>query len=99
MDLPLWKKTNAAFFINRCSNSFERLFFYAERQQTLYLDLCLINTKYEKTSTFLSKSWTNPFGKMPILRLLYKCMLCRDYIPTFYFKFGIKKYPNYTTNK
>ena len=43
MDLPLWKKANFAFFINRCSYSFERFLFYSQRQQTLFLDLCLRN--------------------------------------------------------
>ena len=31
---------------------FKGFFFYLERQQTLFLDLFLINTKDEKTSTF-----------------------------------------------
>ena len=53
MDLPFGKKkTNFTFFVNRCSNSLERLLFYPERQQTLFLDLFLINTEDEKTSTF-----------------------------------------------
>ena len=43
MDLPLWKKANFAFFINRCSYSIERFLFYSQRQQTLFLDLCLRN--------------------------------------------------------
>ena len=60
MDLPLWKK---AFFINRCSNSLKRLLFYPEREQTLFLDLCLINRKDEKTLTFWPKLRTNPFEK------------------------------------
>ena len=69
MELPLWKKVNFAFFVNRCSRTLERLISCAERQQTLFLDLFLINTKDEKTSTFfLPKSWTNPFGKILILR-------------------------------
>ena len=69
MELPLWKKVNFAFFVNRCSRSLERLISCAERQQTLFLDLFLINTKDEKTSTFfLPKSWTNPFEKILILR-------------------------------
>ena len=69
MELPLWKKVNFAFFVNRCSRSLERLISCAERQQTLFLDLFLINTKDEKTSTFfLPKSWTNPFWKILIFR-------------------------------
>ena len=69
MELPLWKKVNFAFFVNRCSRTLERLISCAERQQTLFLDLFLINTKDEKTSTFfLRKSWTNPIGKILILR-------------------------------
>ena len=43
------------------------LLFYLERQQTLFLDQFLINTKHEKTSTLSPKPWTNPFGKMLIL--------------------------------
>ena len=42
-------------------------FFNLERQQTLFLELFLINTKDEKTPTFSPKSWTIPFAKMPIL--------------------------------
>ena len=49
MEVPLSKKANFAVFINRCSTSLERLLFYLERQETLFLDLCLINTKDEKT--------------------------------------------------
>ena len=45
MELPLWKKVKFAFFVNRCSRSLERLLSCAERQQTLFLDLFLINTK------------------------------------------------------
>ena len=48
MDLPLWKKANFAFFINRCSYSIERFLFCSQRQQTFFLDLCLIDTKDEK---------------------------------------------------
>ena len=37
---------------------FKGFFFYLERQQTLFLDPFLINTKDEKTTTFWPKSWT-----------------------------------------
>ena len=68
MELPLWKIVKFAFFVNRCSRSLERLISCAERQQTLFLDLFLINTKDEKKTFFLPKSWSNPFGKILILR-------------------------------
>ena len=68
MDSPLWKNSYFAFFINSFFIVFKGFFFYLERQQPLFLDLLLINTKDEKTSTFWPKSWTIPFGKMPILR-------------------------------
>ena len=58
--LKFWTKTMDLspflFFIKRCCNSLERLFFHPEGQQTLFLDLFLINTEDEKTSTFLLKS-------------------------------------------
>ena len=46
---------------------FKGFFFCLERQQTLFLDFFLFNTKDEKTSNVWRKSWTNSFGKMPIL--------------------------------
>ena len=54
MDLLLSKKkeVNFAFFINRRSNSLERLLFHSECQQNVFLDLFVMNTKDEKTSTF-----------------------------------------------
>ena len=54
MDLLLSKKkeVNFEFFINRCSNSLERLLFHSECQQNVFLDLFVMNTKDEKTSTF-----------------------------------------------
>ena len=70
MDPPLWKNSNFAFFVHSCFFSLWRLLFYLERQQTLFLDVFLIKTKDEKTSTFWPKSSTNPFAKMPILWVL-----------------------------
>ena len=67
MDYPLWKNSNFAFFVNSCFYSLWILLFYLECQQTLFLDLFLINTKDEKTSTFWPKSCTIPFAKMSIL--------------------------------
>ena len=46
------KKANFAFFVNRCSNSLERLLFYAECQENVFLHVFLMNTEDEKTSTF-----------------------------------------------
>ena len=64
------------------------LLFHTERQQTLFLDLFLINTKHEKTSTFWPKSWTIPFEKMPILPSfsfpsLEKCQFSGFFKPMF----------------
>ena len=70
MDPPLWKNSNFPFFVHSCFYSLWRLLFYLERQQTLFIDVFLIKTKDEKTSTFGPKSWTNPFAKMPILWVL-----------------------------
>ena len=36
----------------RIIETIERLLFYLERQETLFLDLVLINKKHEKSSTF-----------------------------------------------
>ena len=46
------EKSKFSYFLNRCSNSLERLLFYPEVQQTPFLDVCFIKTKDEKTSTF-----------------------------------------------
>ena len=43
------------FFINSCSYGFSKRLFYVERQETLFLNLCLINTKYRKNSSFWPK--------------------------------------------
>ena len=67
MDQNLWKNSNFAFFINSCFYSLQRLLFYLEPQQSLFLDVVLINTKDEKTSTFRPKSCTIRFGKRSIL--------------------------------
>ena len=90
MDQPLWKNSYFAFFINRCSCSSERLLFYLERQQTLFLYLFFINTKHEKTSTFLPKSWTIPFGKSQFC-VLFKSMFvlfrkaCNENVTKYFF--------------
>ena len=52
MDLLLLKKSKFCVFINRCSNSLERLLFHLECQQNGFLDLFVMNTKDKKTSTF-----------------------------------------------
>ena len=55
MNLPLWKNSNLRLFIKICSSCLERLVFYLERQQTLFLDLFFIKTKEKKRINFLSR--------------------------------------------
>ena len=43
-------------------------FFELERSQILFLSLLCIKILAEKISNFSSKRWTNPFGKILILR-------------------------------
>ena len=45
--------------------------FYLERSQILFLGLFCIKIKVEEISNFLPKRWTNPFGKILILRFSY----------------------------
>ena len=75
MDWPLWKNFNFAFFVNGCFYSLWRHLFCLERQQTVFLDLFLINTRHEKTSTFWQKSWTIPFAKMTIFAFFLNACL------------------------
>ena len=46
-------------------------FFYPERSQILFLGLFCIKIKVEQISNFWPKRWTNPFGKILILRVSY----------------------------
>ena len=43
-------------------------FFYLERSQILFLGLLCVKINGEEISNFWSKRWTNPFGKILILR-------------------------------
>ena len=46
----------------------ERLVFYIERHQTLFLGQISLQRNDKEISNFSSKPWTNPFGKMPNFR-------------------------------
>ena len=63
------KKGNFATFLNRCFHGEERLLFYIERHQTLFLGQISLKRNDKEISNFSSKAWTNPFGKMQILPL------------------------------
>ena len=45
-----------------------RKFFKQERFHILYLGLFCLKIKVEEISNFLPKRWTNPFGKILVLR-------------------------------
>ena len=77
MDLPLWKNSNLRLFIKICSSCLERLVFYLERQQTLFLGLFFIKTKEKKRINVLTKSWTMSFEKisrLPTLKSMFYCL-------------------------
>ena len=75
VDLPLLKTANFEFFINRCSSSLERLLYYPEFLQTLFLHLCLINRKDEKTSTFWPSHDLTSFEKSELCGFLKSMFL------------------------
>ena len=47
-------------------------FFLLERSQILFLGVFCLKMKVKEISNFLPKRWTNPFGKILILRFLYR---------------------------
>ena len=51
----------------------ERLLFNLKRNQTPFLALFRQKRKEKKMTNFWPKPWTNPFGKMQIVRLSYRC--------------------------
>ena len=67
---------NFTTFLYRCFYSPGRVVFYHKRYQTLFLGLFNLK-KRKKISKFWPKPWTNPFGKMPILRLLFIVQKCQ----------------------
>ena len=46
-------------------------FFFLERSQKVFLGLFCLKMKVEEISNFGPKRWTNPFGKILILRFFY----------------------------
>ena len=68
-DYPLCKNANFALFLNPCLYCLERLVFERERHQILFLGVFYIKPNVHKISNFWLKPWTNPFEKMPILRV------------------------------
>ena len=48
-----------------------KTFFYLERSHILFLSLFCIKIKVEEISIFLSKRWSNPFGKILTLHFSY----------------------------
>ena len=51
----------------RCFYSLKALPFFLELYQTLLIDPFCIKRKVGKSLNFLTKPWSNPFGKMQIL--------------------------------
>ena len=72
--LSLCKKANFAFFVNPCLYCLEKLVFYWERHQILFLGEFCIKRNVYKISNFWPKLWTNPFEK---------CQFCSFLTPMF----------------
>ena len=54
-----------------------RNFFKLERFQILFLGLFCIKIKVEFISNFLPKRWTNPFGKILIMRFFFSMIFVK----------------------